>query len=958
MNSYRPLSLLLFISILCALLVPLLTVPAPVSALPAASSCQEYKSLNPAAGDGTYSLLVSGKTVNIYCHDMSGSPKEYITLPQVGDFINYSMYRAGDARPGTDVYTRFTKLRIHLGSLIVDTEDFTFASWTGAVGDTYRVGFASAGNCIWSYVPAYANINLTGTPFAVAPDQFWTKGWYPYGQADYSSNNQIVDIAGGGYCGGTGTKNDDGSKLKLALTPDDLNQALHFHNAHLVIASDEKNSPAGGDSFTLSAWIKPEAEGTLYRKKGLVQGELETFLQYSGGKMVFGVQHVGETGLRSLTSASSIPANQWTHITAVKSGSLLSLYVNGRLDQRYREGSGYSYLNASASTGEVMIGAWESASGFYQGGMRDFRMWKKALSTGEIAAVMSDTSVAAAELGIHLKLDGNSVVHQINEVYEAYIATTSGFTLESRTAFGSASFAGVSDMALHSALPGRMKANDTYTLVTSTSNGSLSFSTSGNFVYTPNAGFAGSDTFAYTVTNPIGTFGPYQAAIQVIPRTAGLSSLEVNGSAVPLQNGITSYRVIVPSGIVNVTASAQHNGLVAFNQVYTSSVAVEASTGPLNLKVVSGVGDETDYTVLLVTDAQIVQLDKAALTAAAASILGSNPSFSQVTSPLTLPAVGANGSTITWTSTPGLISPSGSFMQPAYQAGDQTVTLTASLQHGAVIDTLSFPVTLLKGPPSHDVTLTHIELSTNNSFTDLLAVKPGFTAENKHYYTSVTDSVYALYVRPTVSSPTSTVQLRWNDQVRSVHDAVYVASGINSIDMIITAESGLQGVYTLTVNKGPDNAAIGGLLYLNGGGAARVIPQSGNVFHLEIGPFATSAVIQVDLLDPAASFSVSGATRDGNLITIPSLQLYPQPNTFVITVTAQNGAEQQYTLMVTRHAEPADAQLDLTLDGRVDIRDTLKLIQVQYDYDYNGFNRDDVLYYLRRIQALFILNMN
>lgn len=47
-----------------------------------------------------------------------------------------------------------------------------------------------------------ANVDLTGLPFVVTAT--WsTNGYYAAGGATRSSNNQIVDISGGGYCGNT-----------------------------------------------------------------------------------------------------------------------------------------------------------------------------------------------------------------------------------------------------------------------------------------------------------------------------------------------------------------------------------------------------------------------------------------------------------------------------------------------------------------------------------------------------------------------------------------------------------------------------------------------------------------------------------------------------------------------------------------------------------------------------------
>ncbi|MEV8607380.1 GON domain-containing protein [Amycolatopsis sp. NPDC051373] len=64
----------------------------PASAQPAAqppvaagtSSCAAIRALLPIAGDGNYVLNTGSHLVPVYCHDMAGTPREYITLtPQL-----------------------------------------------------------------------------------------------------------------------------------------------------------------------------------------------------------------------------------------------------------------------------------------------------------------------------------------------------------------------------------------------------------------------------------------------------------------------------------------------------------------------------------------------------------------------------------------------------------------------------------------------------------------------------------------------------------------------------------------------------------------------------------------------------------------------------------------------------------------------------------------------------------
>ena len=53
----------------------------------------------------------------------------------------------------------------------------------------------------------------------------------------------------------------------------------------------------------------------------------------------------------------------------------------------------------------------------------------------------------------------------------------------------------------------------TVSLVSSTSNGSLTFGTDGSFTYTPDTGFAGSDSFVYRLTN---TWGEFETTVTIV----------------------------------------------------------------------------------------------------------------------------------------------------------------------------------------------------------------------------------------------------------------------------------------------------------------------------------------------------------------------------------------------------------------------------------------------------------
>ncbi|MBL0692842.1 GON domain-containing protein [Comamonas sp. JC664] len=196
----------------------------------APATCKQLKNLNPSLGDGEYILYLNNNAAlpwRAWCHGMAGTPTEYLTLSQAAT-TNFSQYTAGGASPGTDVFTYYAKVRIDPVTLQVNTSDQTFStSWGQLIHGPTTVTsmpYASAMSCDWEPV-GKANIDLRGTPFAVAPDQFRVMGWNAVGETYASPDGRWVDLIGGGYCGwnslidSNDPYNQRGGYLKLVYSP-------------------------------------------------------------------------------------------------------------------------------------------------------------------------------------------------------------------------------------------------------------------------------------------------------------------------------------------------------------------------------------------------------------------------------------------------------------------------------------------------------------------------------------------------------------------------------------------------------------------------------------------------------------------------------------------------------------------------------------------------------------------
>jgi len=168
-------------------------------------SCAEVKSGGGTA-DGNYIIDIGARPVTVYCKNMAGTPADYLPLINTSNGANTSYYAAGQNTGPNGLTTAYTKVRFYPSDLTVDGNDTTFSTSTGwnqfGGSQNYTWPYADAGDCRWDFsAGGTANVDLTGTAFAVASNQFSAQGWNPAGTASYSANNQIVNLTGGGYCG-------------------------------------------------------------------------------------------------------------------------------------------------------------------------------------------------------------------------------------------------------------------------------------------------------------------------------------------------------------------------------------------------------------------------------------------------------------------------------------------------------------------------------------------------------------------------------------------------------------------------------------------------------------------------------------------------------------------------------------------------------------------------------------
>ncbi|MFP2923848.1 GON domain-containing protein [Pyxidicoccus sp. 3LG] len=259
-------------------------------------TCMDIRAADPLAVDGEYTLYLLGDASlpwTAWCHDMAGTPSEFLTLARTGPDTNFSQYTAGSKSPGTTVRTTYTRLRIDPATLRVNTADQTFATSSGSLnhGNTQVTAMPYGVAMTCNSALASANLDLRDTPFSVAPGQFSVGGSGPGGNAVFGVANQVVTLSGGGYCGWIASAgafnpfNQSGAQLQLNYRAAHLPETCQdIQTANPEAQDGEYRLYVGKDPFKAwSAWCQDMA-GTPSEYLPLVQvNPSANYSQYTAG---------------------------------------------------------------------------------------------------------------------------------------------------------------------------------------------------------------------------------------------------------------------------------------------------------------------------------------------------------------------------------------------------------------------------------------------------------------------------------------------------------------------------------------------------------------------------------------------------------------------------------------------------------------------------------------------------
>jgi len=166
----------------------------------APATCRDVRAFDHRAPDGDYTLYVDHDTSRpwkAYCHDMAGTPREYLSVSNEYDDANLSTLETFDGNHFAKVSTRYQRIRVDPASLTIDIADQTFSKSAGAAVlsgqgtvSSMPLGVGATCSSTLDFITmGQANIDLAGTPFALNTafclqdaDSATSNYWFSYDQ--------------------------------------------------------------------------------------------------------------------------------------------------------------------------------------------------------------------------------------------------------------------------------------------------------------------------------------------------------------------------------------------------------------------------------------------------------------------------------------------------------------------------------------------------------------------------------------------------------------------------------------------------------------------------------------------------------------------------------------------------------------------------------------------------------
>jgi Concanavalin A-like lectin/glucanases superfamily len=387
--------------------------------------------------------------------DVNPAPKPAPTLPPLGPFI-YSNGTAPTYSTNQWEFTAFDpdtpatlKLRVQstltpdiLGSWVnlpgnpymtYTNGDWVLKTSDVPTGDRYFQVVASADGYVESASPAEGPVTVLAPPVLAPPANL------PGGLvAQYLFDGDTKDSSGHGHDAALPPDPNAVDSVFAADRFGAANSALDLSNTTLnwEMIPDNSDFQFGTGDFTFAVWLKygPQAGYSVALIKASSTGSWDGPTLFVDYPSAGGASYRTTSGNLVQSVATGLNDNTWRHFTFLRSGTNLSLYINGVLDS-----NGLDSPVVDVSDSEPMWLGCNQADRTvqnYDGLMDELRVYNRALSTNEVLALYQLESAPQSLLppiaiGSFSYSTGGAPVHTGNawQFIAAYSSSVSGLRL-------------------------------------------------------------------------------------------------------------------------------------------------------------------------------------------------------------------------------------------------------------------------------------------------------------------------------------------------------------------------------------------------------------------------------------------------------------------------------------------------------------------------------------------------
>ncbi|MFZ0596274.1 MAG: cadherin-like beta sandwich domain-containing protein, partial [Flavobacterium sp.] len=413
----------------------------------------------------------------------------------------------------------------------------------------------------------------------------------------------------------------------------------------------------------------------------------------------------------------------------------------------------------------------------------------------------------------------------------------------------------------------------------------------------------------YTITFKKGTLTVIKSS------NAGLTDLAIsNGTLSPaFEEGIKDYTTTVPNDIENITLTAiaadpsatiTVNGIEVPSGTPTDKIPLVVGENKITTIVTAQDGTTSTYTVIVTREPS----NNAGLIDLAISKGTLSPVFEEGTKEYTatVPNEVADVTLTPVTSDPtavvtikGKVIPSGTPTDKIpLEVGENEIVTTVTAQDG----TISTYTVIVTREPSHNSGLTDLAISEGT-------LSPAFAEGTLEYKSIVPNDTTSIKVKPTNTDASATITVNGKEVPSGTPSGeIPLQVGENIITTVVTAQDGTISTYTIIVTR-EDATPIydAGLadISLSEGDLSPAFNTDYKDYKVDVPNETNSIVINPVPIDPKAKVEM---VVDGVVIdpTAP-IDLKVGDNIITVVVTAEDGTQETYTVIVNRAAPTPQA---------------------------------------------------